>query len=130
MKRLIALVAVVVGGSALISQAADIKFFGNTENGRRLYDEKCMGCHIAKSISPQIGTIMGKNPLIKSHSDLLKQVLFCNHLTKTGFTAKESDDVATYLSAKVYDLDKQVQELQQHIQKLEEQKKARETSGQ
>lgn len=129
MKTLVAVLSLVAGCTALTAQAADIRFFGNAENGRRLYDEKCLGCHVAKSVSPQIGTAMAKNPLIKGHSDLLKQVLFCNHLTKTGFTAEESEDVSTYLSAKVYNLDEQVKQLKQRIQELEAQKKVRGAAG-
>ena len=130
MKKNIRMLFLVAGCTALGAHAADIRFLGNAENGRRLYDEKCMGCHIAKNISPKLGSAMAQNPLIKGHADLLKQVLFCNHLTKTGFTAEESEDVSTYLSAKVYDLDAQVKQLQQRIEELEAQKKAGGAAGQ
>lgn len=129
MRRLFLGICLAAASTAFIVQAADVRFFGNAENGRRLYDEKCLGCHIAKNISPQLGNAMGRNPVIKGHADLLKQVLFCNHLTKTGFTAEESEDVSTYLSAQVYDLDAQVRQLQQRIEELEARKKAGATEG-
>lgn len=78
--------------SGLISLPA---FAANVENGKKLYTERCGGCHDTKVHTRP-------NRIIHTYEDLVNRVRFCDNAAKAGLTEDEIYDVAEYLNDTFY----------------------------
>ncbi|WP_455204591.1 hypothetical protein [Kaarinaea lacus] len=67
----------------------------NTENGKKLYDANCNGCH-----DTRIHT--RPNRIIHTYGDLVNRVKFCDAQVKAGFTDEQLTDVSDYLNSAFY----------------------------
>lgn len=70
-------------------------FASNIENGKKLYEADCHGCHDSRIHTRP-------NRIIHTYSDLVNRVKFCDNAAKTGFTDAEMADVTDYLNATFY----------------------------
>lgn len=91
MNRLIATVTVVsVGFLGLPAVNA-----GDVEQGKKLYDQHCQGCH-----DTRIHT--RPNRIIHTYGDLINRVKFCDAQVKAGFDDAQLKAVAEYLNTNFY----------------------------
>ena len=67
----------------------------NTENGKKLYDANCNGCH-----DTRIHT--RPNRIIHTYGDLVNRVKFCDAQVNAGFTDAQLTDVSDYLNSAFY----------------------------
>ncbi|WP_455222898.1 hypothetical protein [Kaarinaea lacus] len=70
-------------------------FAANVENGKKLYTERCGGCHDTKVHTRP-------NRIIHTYEDLVNRVRFCDNAAKAGLTEDEIYDVAEYLNETFY----------------------------
>lgn len=77
-------------------------FEGNVENGRKLYEAKCVACHI--SLVGGDGTALHTRPnrRIKTGEDLITRVQGCNHQIKAGLTTQQINDIIAHLYKAYY----------------------------
>ena len=83
--------------------------FSNTiEEGKELYlDAKCNKCHLdGKEFDPNSIKKEGLHSKVKTQKDLLKWVTDCNSYFNIGWFPEEEKQVAHYLNAIYYKLDK------------------------
>jgi len=67
----------------------------DTNNGKKLYDNRCQGCHDNKIHTRP-------NRIIHTYSDLVGRVTFCDGAAKSHFTDSELTDVIDYLNDAFY----------------------------
>ena len=79
-----------------------------TQEGKTLYLEaKCNKCHLQDSkFDPNSTKKEGLTSKVKSKKDLQKWVTDCNNYFSIGWFPEEEKEVATYLNAVYYKLDK------------------------
>ena len=65
------------------------------ENGKKLYDANCHGCHDTKVHTRP-------NRIIHTYEDLVNRVKFCDAQVKAGFDKTQLTDVADYLNSEFY----------------------------
>ena len=65
------------------------------ENGKKLHDAKCFGCHDTRQYTR-------KNRIIHTYEDLHARVEFCDSASNAGFYFDDLDDVVTYLNTEFY----------------------------
>jgi len=68
---------------------------GDSADGKRLHDAKCMGCHDA-------GIYTRKDRTVRSLDQLRHQIEDCSHMAKAKFSATESQNVIKYLNDQFY----------------------------
>lgn len=68
---------------------------GNVENGKKLYDANCHGCHDTKVHTRP-------NRIIHTYGDLVNRVKFCDAQVKAGFSDDQIKDVSDYLNTEFY----------------------------
>lgn len=67
----------------------------NVENGKKLYDANCHGCHDTKVHTRP-------NRIIHTYGDLVNRVKFCDAQVKAGFSDDQIKDVSDYLNTEFY----------------------------
>ena len=68
---------------------------GDIDTGKKLYDEKCNGCH-----DTRIHT--RPNRIVHTYDDLVNRVKFCDNASKAGFNSTQMEDVTDYLNDAFY----------------------------
>lgn len=68
---------------------------GDSDNGKRLYDTHCTGCHDTSVHSR-------KDRAVRSFDALKEQVAGCSHMANAEFTADETRDLLKYLNDEFY----------------------------
>ncbi|WP_455202731.1 hypothetical protein [Kaarinaea lacus] len=67
----------------------------NAENGKKLYTERCGGCHDTKVHTRP-------NRIVHTYEDLVNRVRFCDNAAKAGLKDEEIYDVSDYLNDTFY----------------------------
>ena len=67
----------------------------NAENGKKLYTERCGGCHDTKVHTRP-------NRIVHTYEDLVNRVRFCDNAAKAGLKDEEIYDVSDYLNNTFY----------------------------
>lgn len=70
-------------------------FAVDAEHGKKLYTEKCGGCHDTRVHTRP-------NRIVHTYEDLVNRVRFCDTNAKTNFTEKDILDVSEYLNSEFY----------------------------
>lgn len=70
-------------------------FASDIENGKKLYEANCHGCHDSRIHTRP-------NRIIHTYSDLVNRVKFCDSAAKTHFTETQMADVTDYLNSAFY----------------------------
>lgn len=68
---------------------------GDSANGQRLHDAKCVSCH-------DTSVYTRNDRAIRSLDALKKQVAGCGHMAKSDFTAAETQSIVKYLNERFY----------------------------
>jgi hypothetical protein len=68
---------------------------GNTVEGKRLHDAKCIGCHDS-------GVYTRKDRTVRSLEALKQQIENCSHMAKEKFSANETQNILRYLNDQFY----------------------------
>jgi cytochrome c len=68
---------------------------GDVEHGKKLYTERCGGCHDTKVHTRP-------NRIIHTYEDLVNRVRFCDNAAKAKLTENEIYDVSEYLNETFY----------------------------
>ena len=68
---------------------------GDSDDGKRLHDANCMGCH-------DTSIFTRKDRLVQSLDALKKQLATCTHMAKKDFSASETQDLLKYLNDQFY----------------------------
>lgn len=82
----------ILAGGLLCSQMA---FASDIAKGKKLYDQKCQGCHDNKIHTRP-------NRIIHTYEDLVGRVKFCDNAAKANFSEAEITDVIDYLNDAFY----------------------------
>lgn len=77
------------GLTALPTFAADV------EKGKKLYTERCGGCHDTKVHTRP-------NRIVHTYEDLVNRVRFCDNAAKANLSEEEIYDVSDYLNDTFY----------------------------
>ena len=83
------LIFVVVSITGTASLAADV------EHGKKLYSERCGGCHDTKVHTRP-------NRIVHTYEDLVNRVRFCDNAAKANLKEEEIYDVSDYLNDTFY----------------------------
>ena len=67
----------------------------NVEHGKKLYTERCGGCHDTKIHTRP-------NRIVHTFEDLVNRVRFCDNAAKAGLKDDEIYDVSEYLNKTFY----------------------------
>jgi len=67
----------------------------NAEHGKKLYTERCGGCHDTKVHTRP-------NRIVHTYEDLVNRVRFCDNAAKAGLKDDEIYDVSDYLNNTFY----------------------------
>jgi hypothetical protein len=67
----------------------------NSENGKKLYNKKCLGCHDSHIFTRP-------NRIVHTHEALGNRVEFCDSQIKSGFNSKDQADITDYLNDDYY----------------------------
>ena len=67
----------------------------NAEHGKKLYTERCGGCHDTKVHTRP-------NRIVHTYEDLVNRVRFCDNAAKAGLKDNEIYDVSEYLNNTFY----------------------------
>jgi len=70
-------------------------FAANTEHGKKLYTERCNGCHDTKIHTRP-------NRIIHTFDDLVGRVKFCDNAASANFSETDIMDVVEYLNDNFY----------------------------
>lgn len=75
---------------------------GSAANGKKIYEAKCVACHV--SLIGGDGTAIHTRPnrRIKTSEGLLAQVQACNQQLKSGLNKDQINDVVAYLYRSFY----------------------------
>ncbi|WP_455206543.1 hypothetical protein [Kaarinaea lacus] len=87
--RTVVITLLLSGLSSMPALAVDI------ENGKKLYTERCGGCHDTKVHTRP-------NRIIHTYEDLVNRVRFCDNAAKAGLKENEIYDVSEYLNDTFY----------------------------
>ena len=68
---------------------------GDSDDGKRLHDANCMGCH-------DTSIFTRKDRLVQSLHALKEQLASCTHMAKKEFSASETQDLLEYLNDQFY----------------------------
>ena len=80
---------------ALILFPSTTVFAANAEHGKKLYEERCGGCHDTKVHTRP-------NRIVHTYEDLVNRVRFCDNAAKAGLKDSEIYDVSEYLNNTFY----------------------------
>jgi hypothetical protein len=79
----------------LLMPGAHAALPGNSVEGKRLHDAKCMGCH-------DTGVYTRKDRTVRSLEALKQQIESCTHMAKEKFSAIETQNILRYLNDQFY----------------------------
>ena len=79
----------------ILSLATTASFAANAENGKKIYESKCGGCHDTRVHTRP-------NRIVHTYEDLVNRVRFCDANAKTSFTESDILDVSEYLNNEFY----------------------------
>ena len=82
----------IIIASSLITTAS---FAANVEHGKKLYNERCGGCHDTKVHTRP-------NRIVHTYEDLVNRVRFCDNAAKANLKDEEIYDVSDYLNETFY----------------------------
>jgi cytochrome c553 len=71
---------------------------GDSAEGKRLFDARCMECH-------QTDIFTRKDRKVQSLDALKAQLVACSHAAKVDFSAREMQDLLKYLNDQFYHFD-------------------------
>ena len=80
---------------SLTAMSSTPTFAANAENGKKLYTERCGGCHDTKVHTRP-------NRIVHTYEDLVNRVRFCDNAAKAGLKDEEIYDVSDYLNNTFY----------------------------
>jgi len=83
---------------------SDVFAFGDPEQGKKLYDEKCAACHVAQFGGDGASVFTRADRRIHTAPALLAQVQGCNARTHAGLSAEDEQSVAAWLNQRYYKL--------------------------
>jgi len=79
----------------LLIPSAHAALPGDSAEGKRLHDAKCMGCH-------DTGIYTRKDRIVRSLDALKQQFESCSHMAKKEFSAIETRNIIKYLNDQFY----------------------------
>jgi len=85
--------SLVFGLTALVATSSG--FAANAEHGKKLYSERCHGCHDTKIHTRP-------NRIIHTFDDLVGRVKFCDNAASANFSETDIMDVVEYLNNDYY----------------------------
>ena len=88
--------------SRLVCAAPDAFAFGDPQEGKKLYEEKCAACHAAQFGGDGSRIFTRSERRIHTAPALLAQVQFCNTRTRAGLSAEDEQSIAAWLNQKYY----------------------------
>ncbi len=95
-----------VAGSLLAAANAfaqsDAFPFGDPKEGKKVLEEKCSGCHVARFGGDGSAMFTRSDRKASSAASVLAWVQRCNVNTKTGLGAEQEDGVAAWLNQAYY----------------------------
>ncbi len=83
--------------AALAAADAHTALPGNSEEGKRLHDENCTGCHDAGVYAPE-------RRQVRTLDGLREQIGGCNHMAGAHFSSEQLQSVLKYLNDSFYHL--------------------------
>ncbi|HEY5602033.1 MAG TPA: hypothetical protein VIM41_02895 [Gammaproteobacteria bacterium] len=83
------LALLIFGLTPVSSHAVDV------ENGKKLYTERCGGCHDTRVHTRP-------NRIVHTYEDLVNRVRFCDNANKANLSEKDIYDVSEYLNTAFY----------------------------
>lgn len=91
----------------LVQQAVALAvLLGDAENGGKVLDEKCSGCHVNMYGNDGSEIYTREDHKIKTVEGLMQQVQFCNENTQNGALSEDTvDDITAYLNETFYQYD-------------------------
>lgn len=98
--RLIAAAVLLATASAFAQ--SDAFPFGDAKLGRKVVEEKCSGCHVARFGGDGSGIFTRAGRKASSKQSLLAWVQRCNVNVRAGLSGAEEESVAAYLSETYY----------------------------
>lgn len=78
--------------------------FGDPKLGRKVVEEKCSGCHVARFGGDGSGIFTRAERKATSTQSLLAWVQRCNVNVRTGLNGEEEESVAAFLNETYYKL--------------------------
>ena len=79
----------------LLMSGAHAALLGDSADGKRLHDAKCMGCH-------NTSVYTGKDRTVQSLDALKQQIENCSHMAKAKFSPTETQNILKYLNDQFY----------------------------
>jgi hypothetical protein len=79
----------------LLMPTAHAALPGDSADGKRLHDAKCMGCH-------DTGIYTRKDRIVRSLDALKQQFESCSHMAGKEFSAVETQNIIKYLNDQFY----------------------------
>jgi hypothetical protein len=79
----------------LIPSAYAASLPGDTNDGKRLHDANCMGCH-------DTGIYTRTDRVVQSLDALEEQLAGCSHMAQKKFSASETQNLIKYLNDQFY----------------------------
>ena len=91
--------------AARLAQAeSDVFAFGDPQQGKKLYEQKCAACHVAQFGGDGASVFTRADRRIHTAPALLAQVQFCNTRSRAGLSAEDEQSVAAWLNQRYYKL--------------------------
>jgi len=98
--------AIIIGCLLLASAPAlgqhDAFPFGNSKEGKKILEQKCSGCHVARFGGDGSAMFTRSDRRASSAPSVLAWVQRCNANIKTGLSAEEEQSVAAWLNEAYY----------------------------
>ena len=102
MKNFVWIAAAAILASAPVFAQSDAFPFGDPKLGKKVLEEKCSGCHVARFGGDGSGMFTRANRKPASAQSLLAWVQRCNANVRTGLNGEEEQSVAAYLNEAYY----------------------------
>lgn len=98
------LILTLVGFSFSFAAVAseDMLVTGNAQNGKKIYEAKCVACHISLVGGDGLALHTRLNRRIKTAEGLIGRVNGCNHQIKAGLNEAQINDVVGFLYESFY----------------------------
>ena len=100
--KTLALAATLALISLPVSAQSDAFPFGDPKLGKKVVEEKCSGCHVARIGGDGSGMFTRAERKVSSKQSLLAWVQRCNINVRTGLNGEEEESVAAYLNQAYY----------------------------
>lgn len=100
--RQLLLVLAGLGMSGIVTAQDEMIVTGNAHNGKKIYEAKCVACHISLVGGDGMALHTRVNRRIKTAEGLLGRVNGCNHQIKAGLNEDQINDVVGFLYDSFY----------------------------